>query len=150
MADVTVKRLEDFEAIFGGGMRRVRSGLGVTSFGMQVIELPPNFSMYPDHDHSHDEQEEVYLVLGGRATLLMSEDSYELEPGVFARVGPGQKRKLVTADEGARLLCLGGTPGQVYEPPEWTEEGAASPHLDKAKEEAEPAVSGTGPPSAGV
>jgi quercetin dioxygenase-like cupin family protein len=150
MADVTVKRLEDFEAIFGGGMRRVRSGLGVTSFGMQVIELPPNFSAYPDHDHSHDEQEEVYLVLGGRATLRMSEDSYELEPGVFARVGPGQKRKLVTADEGARLLCLGGTPGQVYEPPEWTEEGAASPHFDKAKTEAEPAVSGTGPPSAGV
>ena len=29
MADVTVKRLEEFEAIFGGGFRRVRAGLGV-------------------------------------------------------------------------------------------------------------------------
>ena len=43
MADVTVKRLDDFEAVFGGGMRRVRAGLGVTSFGMQVYELPPSF-----------------------------------------------------------------------------------------------------------
>ena len=50
-------------------MRRVRAGLGVTSFGMQVIELPPNFSGYPEHTHSHDEQEEVYAPLSGRVTL---------------------------------------------------------------------------------
>jgi quercetin dioxygenase-like cupin family protein len=129
MADVTVKGLDEFEAVFGGGMRRVRAGLGVTSFGMQVIELPPNFDMYPDHDHSHDEQEEVYVSLSGTATLRVGEESFELVPGVFARVGPGQKRKLVTGGEGARLLCLGGTPGQVYEPPEWTEEGGSLPPM---------------------
>jgi quercetin dioxygenase-like cupin family protein len=130
MSDVTVKRLEEFEAIFGGGMRRVRAGLGVTSFGMQVIELPPGFSMYPDHDHSHDEQEEVYLTLGGKATLQVDgEVEFELEPGVFARVGPGQRRKLITGDEGARILCLGGVPGQPYEPPEWTEEGSVPPQM---------------------
>ena len=43
MADVTVKRLEDFETIFGGGFRRVRAGLGVTSFGIAVMDLPPGF-----------------------------------------------------------------------------------------------------------
>lgn len=129
MADVTVKRLEDFEAVFHGGMRRVRAGLGVTSFGIQVIELPADFSMYPAHDHSHDEQEEVYLTLGGRATLQVDEEEFELEPGVFARVGPGLRRKLVTGGEGARILCLGGTPGRVYEPPGWTEEGGAAPSL---------------------
>ena len=50
MADMTVKRLEDFDAVFGGGMRRVRAGLGVTSFGVQVIELPPGYLHYPQHD----------------------------------------------------------------------------------------------------
>src|SRR6187200_1014442 len=100
MSDLSVKRLDDFEAVFGGGMRRVRAGLGVTSFGMQVIELPPSFSTYPEHTHSHDEQEEVYTALSGRATLKVGEESFELEPGVFARVGPGQKRKLITGAEG--------------------------------------------------
>lgn len=139
MADVTVKSLEEFEAVFGGGMRRVRAGLGVTSFGMQVIELPPSFRMYPDHDHSHDEQEEVYVALSGRATLIAGGDEeFELVPGMFARVGPGQKRKLVTGGEGARLLCLGGTPGRVYEPPEWTEEGGSLPPMP-AKAEHHPA-----------
>jgi mannose-6-phosphate isomerase-like protein (cupin superfamily) len=131
MADFTVKRVEEFDAIFGGGMRRVRAGLGVTSFGIQLIELPPNFKVYPDHDHSHDDQEEVFVALKGRATLKLGEEEVELEPGVYVRVGPGQKRKLITGEEGVQLLALGGMPGQVYEPPEWTEEGGGTPPLGK-------------------
>ena len=47
MADVTVKRVEEFEAIFGGGFRRVRAGLGVSSFGIAVMELPPQLHRLP-------------------------------------------------------------------------------------------------------
>ena len=136
MADVTVKSLEDFEAIFGGGMRRVRAGLGVCSFGIQVIEMPPNFGLYPEHDHIHDAQEEVYTALSGRATARVGDESFLIEPGVFARIGPGERRKFVTGDEGVRLLCLGGVPGQPYEPPTWTEEGGAVPHKEDLAKEA--------------
>ena len=69
MADVTVKRLDEFEAIFGGGFRRVRAGLGVNSFGLSVMDFPPGFTQYPEHDHGRDGQEEVYTVLSGSATL---------------------------------------------------------------------------------
>ena len=129
MADVTVKRLDEFEAIFGGGFRRVRAGLGVTSFGIAVMNLPPNFKAYPEHDQSHDAQEEVYTVLVGTATLTVGDDEYELEPGVFARVGPQESRKITTGDEGARLLAIGASPGKVYEAPEFTEEGQPDPML---------------------
>ncbi|MGI8461870.1 MAG: cupin domain-containing protein [Solirubrobacterales bacterium] len=131
MADVTVKRLDEFEAIYGGGMRRVRAGLGVSSFGMQIIELPPNADMYPEHDHAHDDQEEVYTVLNGQATLRVGEDEISLVPGVFARVGPQERRKFVTGEEGARILALGATPGRSYEVPDFTEEGATPMSLDK-------------------
>jgi uncharacterized cupin superfamily protein len=131
MADITVKRLDEFESLFGGGMRRVRAGLGVTSFGLQVIELPPHFTRYPEHSHTHDEQEEVYTVLGGKATLQAGGEEHVLEPGVYVRVGPGEKRKFVTADEGVRILAIGGMPGKVYEPPEFTEEGGVTPQFDK-------------------
>jgi quercetin dioxygenase-like cupin family protein len=137
MADVTVKRLEEFEALYGGGMRRVRAGLGVTSFGMQVIELPPNFEMYPEHNHLHDEQEEVYTVLEGSATLRVGDEDHQLEPGVFARVAPTERRKFVTGAEGARILAIGGVPGKAYVPPEFSEEGAPVPHMDKAKSQLE-------------
>ena len=131
MADVTVKRLDEFEAIFGGGFRRVRAGLGVTSFGLAVMDLPPNFSGYPEHDQSHDAQEEVYTVLSGRATLTAGGEDYELEPGVFARVGPGEKRKIVTGPEPAQVLALGAIPGEAYKPPEYSEEGAPAPPMNK-------------------
>jgi quercetin dioxygenase-like cupin family protein len=115
MADVTVKRLEDFEAIFHGGFYRVRAGLGVSSFGIAVMEFPPDFGEYPEHDQTHDDQEEVYTALSGRATLIAGGEEHELTPGVWARVGPSEKRKIVTGDEGAVLIALGGTPGKVYE-----------------------------------
>jgi mannose-6-phosphate isomerase-like protein (cupin superfamily) len=131
MADVTVKRHEDFEAIFGGGFRRVRAGLGVSSFGLAVMDLPPNFKHFPEHDQSHDNQEEVYTVLSGRATLQVGGEEHELEPGVWVRIGPAEKRKVVTGDEPARVLAIGGTPGEAYKPPEFTHEGAAEPAKDK-------------------
>jgi quercetin dioxygenase-like cupin family protein len=127
MADVTIKRVEDFEAIFGGRVRRARSGLGLLSFGMQVEDFPPNATQYPEHDHSGDGMEEVYTVLVGTVILQVGGEEHVIEPGTFARVGPGERRKLLTRDEGARVLAIGAVPGEIYEPPEFTEEGQPDP-----------------------
>jgi len=127
MADVTVKRTEDFEPSFRGGMLKARAGLGVTSFGMQLLRFPPHADRYPEHDHSHDGQEEVYTVLEGRAVLQVGDEEHELEPGVFARVGPNERRKLSTADEAAVILALAGVPEQPFEIVGYTEEGAPDP-----------------------
>jgi quercetin dioxygenase-like cupin family protein len=127
MADVTVKQLEELDTAYGGVMKRVRAGLGVKSFGMQVFDLPSNLDAYPEHDHSDDGQEEVYTVLDGAATLHAGGEEHELRPGVFARVGPDEKRKLATGEQPARVLALGATPGAAYEVQQWTEEGAEVP-----------------------
>lgn len=130
MADVTVKRTEDFETYLLGAMSKVRSGLGVTSFGMQLMQLPPNEERYPEHDHGRDGQEEVYVTLEGAATLRVGGEGGEehrLEPGVWARVGPSVTRKVVTGEEGARILALGGTPGKVFDPVTYTNEGEPDP-----------------------
>lgn len=127
MADVTVKRLEEFEAIFGGGFRRVRAGLGVTSFGLSVMDFPPGFTQYPEHDHGAEGMEEVYTVLSGKATLTAGGEDHELEPGVFARVAPSEGRKISTGEEAARVLAIGAFPGKVYQPPQFSEEGAPDP-----------------------
>ena len=133
MPDVTVKRVEDFEAIFGGGFRRARAGLGVSSFGLAVMDLPPNFNRFPEHDQTHDDQEEVYTVVSGRATLRVGDEEWVLEPGVFARVGATEKRKLVTGDEPVRIIAMGAMPGRIYEPPEFTNEGTKPPSMDELK-----------------
>lgn len=120
MSDVTVKRLDEFDSAFGGAMKLVRHGLGVGSFGLQVMDFPPNADQYPEHDHAHDGQEEVYTALEGVAILRAGGEEHRLEPGTFARVGPGEKRKIVTGAEGARVLALGATAGKAYEIADFT------------------------------
>lgn len=127
MADVTVRRTEDFERTFRGGMLKARAGLGVSAFGMQILDFPANATRYPEHDHAEGGQEEVYLVLRGRATLVVGGEEHLLEPKVFARVGPGERRKLLTGDEPALILALGGIPGEPFSITGFTEEGAADP-----------------------
>ncbi len=65
----TVKHIDEMEAIYHGSFKRAAAELGVESFGMQVFDMPPNFSDYPEHDHAQDGQEEVYVVLRGAAEI---------------------------------------------------------------------------------
>ncbi|HUO74283.1 MAG TPA: cupin domain-containing protein [Solirubrobacteraceae bacterium] len=127
MSDVVVKRVEEFDSPNGGGFCRARAGLGVTSFGLQVEHFPPHFEHFPEHDHLDDGQEEVYTALAGSATLHAEGQTHTLAPGVFARVGPGVKRKITTGDEAVELLAIGAVPGRPYAAPAFTEEGAPLP-----------------------
>lgn len=47
MTDVQTARIDEIEGIHGGLMRRVRAQLGVTSWGMQVMTLPPDAGIVP-------------------------------------------------------------------------------------------------------
>jgi uncharacterized cupin superfamily protein len=127
MPDISIKRVEEFDTPNGGGFCRVRAGLGVTAFGVQVENFPPHFEHFPEHDHEDDGQEEVYTALAGSATLHAGGETYRLEPGVFARVGPGVRRKITTDGEALQLLAIGATPGRPYAAPGFTEEGAPLP-----------------------
>jgi mannose-6-phosphate isomerase-like protein (cupin superfamily) len=126
MADYTSKQIDEMEAAFGGGMKKARAELGVESFGMQVIDLPPNYQDYPEHDHEADGQEEVYSVMRGSGELDVEGERIPLTPDVLIRVGAGTKRKVFAGPEGLRLLALGGTPGSAYEVREFTELSGAS------------------------
>jgi mannose-6-phosphate isomerase-like protein (cupin superfamily) len=132
MADYAVKRIDEMEAIVGGAFKRARAELGVESFGMQVIDMQPNEKRFPEHNHTHDEQEEVYVVLRGAGELELDGESHAIDPDTIVRIGPGVKRKIVTSDQPIRVLALGGRPGKEYEPPDWSHLGAADPFTPQA------------------
>lgn len=127
MSTHTVKRIDDMEAVFGGGFKRARAELGVEAFGMQIIDLPPNYENYPVHDHEQDGQEEVYVTLRGGGEIEIESERFRLDPDHVAKVGPGITRKVWPGDDGIRLLVLGGTAGQVYEAPDITKLGEPDP-----------------------
>jgi mannose-6-phosphate isomerase-like protein (cupin superfamily) len=125
MADYTAKKIDEMEAGFGGGFVKARAELGVTSFGMQIIRLPANYGDYPEHDHTHDGQEEVYVTLGGSGTIDIDGESVRLDEHTLVRVGAGTKRKVHPGPEGLSMLVLGGCPGEPYKASEMTELTAA-------------------------
>ncbi len=114
---------------FAGSERfqRLRAELGVESFGMQVMDLPPNLEQYPEHDHADSGQEEVFVVMRGSGEMQIEGETVTLDPETIVRVGPETKRKIVTGDEPMRLLALGGVPGKPYEAPEVSKLGAPDP-----------------------
>ena len=126
MSDYTVKRVDEMEASFGGAFKKVRAELGVTSFGVQIIEMPPNIDQYPEHDHNHDGQEEVFGVLRGSGKIAIGDEEVALEPDVFVRVAPNERRKIYSGPEGLKLIALGGTPGKAYEIPDASKLKSAS------------------------
>lgn len=117
MSAFTAKRIDEMETSFGGSYKRARAELGVTSFGMQVVDLPPNLAEgYPEHDHTHDGQEEVFITMTGRAEIFVDGERVEMNPNVMVRVAPEAKRRVVTGDEPIRMLIVSGVPGGVYTP----------------------------------
>jgi len=114
MADYTAKKLSEMEAGFGGGFIKARAELGVTAFGFQVIQLPPSFGDYPEHDHADSGQEEVFVVLGGSGWMDVEGERVELDSEMLVRVGPEVKRKVNAGPDGLRMLVIGGCPGEPY------------------------------------
>jgi mannose-6-phosphate isomerase-like protein (cupin superfamily) len=125
MADYTAKKIGDMEAAFGGGFVKARAELGVTAFGFQVIQLPPDFNDYPEHDEAHSGQEEVFVALSGSGWMDIEGERVDLDGETLLRVGPGTKRKVHSGPEGLRLLAIGGAPGEPYKIAPMSELGAS-------------------------
>ena len=83
----------------------LRRLLGVTSFGMNLILLRPG---QQGRIHRHQHQEEVYLVLEGRLTLVIEGEEHGLAFGDLARVAPEVRRQLINRSSGrCAILALG-------------------------------------------
>jgi len=88
--------------------------LGVTAWGMNVIDIEAGCTAYPEHDHTKDGQEEVYVILKGSGTIECGGEKTALTEGMLVRVGPSTRRKIVPGPQGITVLALGATPGQAY------------------------------------
>ncbi len=119
MTNYTAKHIKDMEAAFGGGFVKARAELGVTSFGMQVINMPPDYGDYPEHDHEKDGQEEVYVALAGGGWIDIEGDRVELVQGpAGARRGRASRARSTRARRDCACSSIGGCPGKAYEIPE--------------------------------
>ncbi|HEY1518958.1 MAG TPA: cupin domain-containing protein [Solirubrobacteraceae bacterium] len=114
---------------YGDRFLPLRRQLGVTSFGMNQLVLQPG---QRGRIHRHERQEEVYLVLEGRLTIVIESEPTEVTEGQLIRVAPDLRRQLVNyGPDRVVLLALGGATehqgrdGEAFV--SWDAENPASP-----------------------
>jgi len=118
MSGFTIVHADDFERPFPK-WALARKTLGVTSFGLNVVELAPGESI-PEHDEVGRDQEEVFVTLAGEATLVIDGADHAAPAGTYARLDPEPVRTVVNAsDAPVTVLIISAPRTSGYEPLGW-------------------------------
>jgi hypothetical protein len=96
----------------------VREHLGIHAFGINAYTPGEDGTLISEHDEAGSGQEELYIVLDGKATFEVDGEVVDAPPGTLVFVGPESRRK-ATGD--GTVLALGGTPGEAYQAIDWGE-----------------------------
>jgi tetratricopeptide (TPR) repeat protein len=101
--------------------RPVRHHFGITSFGVNTwTARDAGDRIINEHDESEpDANEELYLVLQGRAVFELDGDRVAAPAGTFVFAPPGVKRTAFAEEPQTTIVALGGTPGKPYEVVGW-------------------------------
>jgi (S)-ureidoglycine aminohydrolase len=113
----TILATDDFEK--SGDWLLARRSLGLSAFGLNVVDIQPG-GRIPEHDETGRDQEEVFVVLSGDATIVIDGDEHDLAQGSFARLDPELTRTVV--NRGARpvrLLIASAPRTSGYQPMSW-------------------------------
>jgi uncharacterized cupin superfamily protein len=117
--DIAASAVDDLPQLWDGFAKLVRTGLGITAFGVQIMDLPPDYAT-ESHDEADTGQQELYVALRGSGAVVTGATRLVLDPEHLVRVDAGVDRVLASGPDGMRVLCIGGVPGAAYTAPEWT------------------------------
>jgi tetratricopeptide (TPR) repeat protein len=118
MSGYELAELDEIDEIEDGrsAFRPVRHHLGISAFGVNAFgPRAAGERLINEHDESDpDANEELYVVLTGRARFEIDGESVEADPGRFVFVRPGTKRTAFAEEDGTTLLAVGARAGHAY------------------------------------
>jgi mannose-6-phosphate isomerase-like protein (cupin superfamily) len=106
---------------FGGlRFRPLRPLLGVEAFGVAGWVADAGQVVIVDHTEPEDGQEELYVILAGRARFVIGgQEEVAADAGTCVAVRPGVRRRATAEVDGTSVLAVGATPGVAYRAPGW-------------------------------
>jgi quercetin dioxygenase-like cupin family protein len=106
----TIKSIDEFEEMEGSGgatWRLARKTLGAEAFGFNVVDIEAGGEI-PAHDHTGDNQEEVFIILEGQGRIVTDGDEHDAPAGTFCRFAPDVNRTIRNeSDANVRALLIG-------------------------------------------
>jgi uncharacterized cupin superfamily protein len=119
-AGFAARSLDELPTLWDGFAKLVGAGLDITAFGVNIMELPPDYAT-ASHDEAETGQQELYVALRGTGAVVVDDVPYRLDADHLVAVNAGTGRILSSGADGLRVLCIGGVPGGVYERSAWTD-----------------------------
>jgi hypothetical protein len=71
----------------------VREHLGIHAFGINAYTPGEDGTLINEHDEAGSGQEELYIVLDGKATFEVDGEAVDAPPGTLVFVGPESRRR---------------------------------------------------------
>jgi mannose-6-phosphate isomerase-like protein (cupin superfamily) len=113
MADYTLKNLkedvEDSAVQFGLSptleARFARDALELENSGVSYLRLAPGQRV--PWGHTHKQQEEVYVVVGGSGRIKLDDEVVDLRRWDAMRIGKETMRDVEAGDDGIELILIG-------------------------------------------
>jgi quercetin dioxygenase-like cupin family protein len=110
MADFTIANLMELENVAaqrtaGVDARFARPHIDSEHLGVSYFRYEPGFRS--EIGHSHEEQEEAYVVIGGSGRVKLDEDVRELNRWDVLRVAPHVVRAFEAGPDGLELIIVG-------------------------------------------
>jgi uncharacterized cupin superfamily protein len=97
----------------------VRRTLGISSFGVNVVEIGPGQGI-PEHNEAERDHEELFVVLEGELVAVIDGERHPVSARSFVRVDPEPMRTFLNeGDAVARLLIVSAPRTSGFEPLEW-------------------------------
>jgi tetratricopeptide (TPR) repeat protein len=122
MAQFAIAQLTDIAELTDAGtpFRPIRLHFGISSFGATCwTARAAGDSLITPHDEQDIGDEELFLVLHGRATFQLDGARVDAPASTLVYCPAGTSRTAVADEAGTMVLALDGKPGQVYEPRGW-------------------------------
>jgi mannose-6-phosphate isomerase-like protein (cupin superfamily) len=106
---VNLKQVENMAPKFGlsPGLesRFARVPLELENSGLSYFRIAPDFRA--PFGHTHSEQEEIYIVVGGSARVKLDDEVLELDEWDAVRIPRGTMRGFEGGPQGAEVIAFG-------------------------------------------
>jgi mannose-6-phosphate isomerase-like protein (cupin superfamily) len=102
--------------------RPLRAELGISAFGVGVYRANAGEEVVPRHAETGGgagKHEELYVVVSGRATFTVEDETFDAPTGTCVFAVPGERREARAEEAGTTVLAVGGPAGEAFRVAPW-------------------------------
>jgi hypothetical protein len=97
----------------------LRRRVGFRPFGVNCWTASKVGGHVIERHYERDGDEELYVVVRGRATFTDGDETVDAPPGTIFHLPPGTLREALAAEEDTVVLAVGAKPGEAWSPAPW-------------------------------